>query len=380
MGFLKKLIPILFVLACFAGCSSVIKIPDYSHFYTFSMYGGEGERNFQFPVSVTDSLKLLWETETHGGFANTSVTIKDSLVFIGDLSGRVYCYELGSGKEIGLLRYKGITNSSILSAGNKIIFLLEYPNKEFSSVIFYDIKSGDELKNIKLKGKVSSEPILTDENVTISTRDGLLYMLNMKGELVWMYNLKHRVNSSPALWGCLLAVVSAEGSLFVFDFEAKKLLTTIQLDGIFEGGLTIRDGILYCGNNAGVVYAVDLRHDKILWKFNSKFRIKNIPVTDEKNVYIANLMGEAYSVTRDSGSLNWKITTDGLFDIAPAVTNDFLILPDQNRKILFIKKDSGKIEREFKVTGRNKLSPVIFNNSLFLGYEKGKVARYEFVK
>lgn len=380
MGFLRKIFTILLVSALFAGCASVIKVPESNQTSSHKMLGKSGARDFYYKGNYSDSIKLCWIGETHGGYANTSITIKDNAVFIGDLSGRVMAFDYNTGKEIGELKYKGSVNSAIITNNTLIVFTLENPNSTFTSVIYYDIRNGNEYKEIKIAGKITSELIFDDDNLFFNTQEGDIYIYNLKGEELWYYKTNSKILSSLACTGNLLTAITTTGKLMVFDLLQQKLVSTIQLDGIFEGGTSIKESILYCVNNSGIVYAVDLTEDRVKWKFDSRSRMKTFPVIDSANVYIANLKGDLYSINAKTGVMNWVLFTEGLFDAAPAVTGNLLIVPDQNKKVLFVSKNDGRILRTLTLDGRVKLSPVIKDNFVFFGYEKGKIAKYEFVK
>lgn len=380
VGLLRYYFNILFALSLFAGCGSVIKVPESNLDYSHKMFGKDGARDFYYKGNFPDSLKLSWIGETHGGFTNTSITVKNGFVFVSDLSGFVFCFDFVTGKEIGQIKTKGIISSSVITNSNKIIFPVQFQNANYSSVIYYDIKNGEETKNIKLPGKLSSELILENDEIICISQEGRLYVLNLKGEQVWSFDFNKMILSPPVSSGSLVCVISADGTLYVLDTAQKKVLSTLKLDGNYEAGLVIKNSVLYCGNNEGIISAIDLTKDKILWQFDTKYRIKSFPVIDSENIYVANLRGQIYALSSLTGKMLWKTETNGLFESSPIVTDNYLIVPDQDKKLLFIAKDSGKIIKSLLLEGRNKLSPVIINSSLFIGYEKGKIAKYEFVK
>ena len=223
MGFLRKLfIYILIPLLLFAGCSGVIKVPESDFNYSYKMLGMNGSRDFYYKQMITDSLKFCWSAETNGGLANTSVTVKNGAVFIGDLSGRVFSFDFKTGKEIGELKSKGAINSSIVLNDYRLFYSIEYPNAQNSSVVFYDFKNGDELKNVKLQGKITPELISDEEKIVAATREGGLYVMDFSGNQKWFYNLNCKIISSPVLFGDLVCIVSADGKLFVLDIKWEK--------------------------------------------------------------------------------------------------------------------------------------------------------------
>ena len=95
MGLLKYKIFILLVIVLISGCArSVIKYATKLDENPYKMYGKNPSRAFFSAESISDSLILKWETEANGSFPNSSVSVYDDLVFINDLSGRIFCYQI----------------------------------------------------------------------------------------------------------------------------------------------------------------------------------------------------------------------------------------------------------------------------------------------
>ena len=119
---MKKIIIIL-SFSLIVGCSSsYIKVPVPKSENSYDMFGKTGKREFYIAQSIGDSLIKKWEAETNGSFPNSSITVYDSLVFINDLSGRVYCIGLNTGKTLGQLKNKGAVYTSPVIDNSTLIF------------------------------------------------------------------------------------------------------------------------------------------------------------------------------------------------------------------------------------------------------------------
>ena len=95
MGLLKYKIFLLILLLLISGCArSVIKYATGLDEDPYRMYGKNPSRDFYSPENISDSLVLKWESEANGSFPNSSVSVYDDLVFINDLSGRIFAIRL----------------------------------------------------------------------------------------------------------------------------------------------------------------------------------------------------------------------------------------------------------------------------------------------
>ncbi|MDY0082702.1 MAG: hypothetical protein RBR74_05930, partial [Ignavibacteriaceae bacterium] len=81
------LLSALFIYGC---AKSLIKISFDQDEKQQLMFGGSPDRNFYSPIEVSDSLIEIWNQDVYGSFNNSSVVIKDSLIFTSDLGGRVF--------------------------------------------------------------------------------------------------------------------------------------------------------------------------------------------------------------------------------------------------------------------------------------------------
>jgi len=77
------------MLLIIAGCSKRIVLNEInlsgdSH----AMFGKTTERIFYNDITLGDSLKLKWETDTKGSYKNTSLIFLDEIMFASDLADR----------------------------------------------------------------------------------------------------------------------------------------------------------------------------------------------------------------------------------------------------------------------------------------------------
>jgi hypothetical protein len=125
MGSLKiKILSLILLLSLFGCGRSIIKVVTQLDDEPYQMFGKTPSREFFIPVEVTDSLNLLWENDIYGTFPNSSVSVYDELVFVNDLSGRIFCFNINDGKEIGKIKYDGAVYSTPIPFKTTIVYFL----------------------------------------------------------------------------------------------------------------------------------------------------------------------------------------------------------------------------------------------------------------
>jgi len=381
MGFLKTNILFLLIVILLNGCGrSIIKVATKVDEDPFQMFGKIPSRNFFIPVDASDSLKLLWESEVYGTFPNSSVSIYDDLVFVNDLSGKIFCFNINDGKQIGKLKYDGAVYSTPLVFKNIVVFPVASDDDDETELIFYDYLNGKEQESIEIPGRVLTEMIAVEDGLIFTTEHGSVFRYDLNREEIWETETKKPTRGSPAMKDNIFVFGNDDGEIIVLNSETGDSIYTKKIGGQFYGGFTIDQNIIYAGNENGFLYAMRLENGEILWQFNTGSRILMTPAVDDKNVIVGNLSGKLFSFNKQTGKLNWQIQLEGVLNSTPLLTNNIIILPDVLFSFHLIDKETGNVTRTVSLDGRAKLSPVYFHNLLFIGFDDGVLRAYEFVQ
>ena len=380
MGLLKYKIILLLILILLTGCArSVIKYAVKLDENPYQMFGKNPSREFYVSTTVSDSLVMKWESEMYGSFLNSSVSIYSDLVFINDLSGRIFCYQFETGKEIGKVKYSGgSVYSTPIPYKNRIVFPVAIENENITELVYYDYNDGKELHNIELPGRVLTQMIADSNDIYFTTEIGSAYKFTSKGKKIWETHTRVPTRSSPALKNKLLIFGNDKGEIIALNSENGDSVYTKKIGGAFFSGLTISNDVIFVGNNNGNLYALNISNGEIIWQFDSGARILMNPAVDDKNVYFGNLEGAFCSLNKTNGKQNWKIQLPGLFDATPLITENIIILPDIIFALHLIDKADGKLIKSISLEGRVKLTPVIHKKTLFIGFDDGVIRAYEF--
>jgi outer membrane protein assembly factor BamB len=381
MGLLKYKIFLLMIMLLISGCArSVIKYATGLDEDPYKMYGKNPSREFYSPENISDSLVLKWESEANGSFPNSSVSAYDDLVFINDLSGRIFCYQIESGKKIGSLKYSsGSVYSTPIPFRSKVIFPVADEKENLTDLIIYDYNQGNELEDIEIPGRVLTQMIAVDDDVLFTTEVGIAYRFNSSGKKIWETHTRVPTRSSPALVDSLFIFGNDNGEIIALNSSSGDSVYVKKIGGHFLSGLTIFENVIYAGNDNGIVYALNAEDGEIIWQFDTGSRIKMEPALDEQNLYIGNLRGNFFSLNKITGNENWRTDFQGILNVTPLATENLILLPNVLFTIHFLDKHTGDVLKSIPLDGRAKLSPVIHKNILFIGFDDGVIRAYEFV-
>ncbi len=377
---MKKISLIFFaVLLTTSGCrQSLIQVEARRDDAQFPMFGFSTNRQFYLPVEVNDSITLKWENSINGTFPFSSVVLSDKFVFTSDLSGRIYCFNIETGKESGLLRNKGVINAAPVLHRLWVIYALTEINHNNSYIHFYDFVNGRLVFELPVEGKVLSELIKLKDGIIFTTESGSIIKYNFAGGKEYEIETGVFTHTSTALKDDKLIFGNDAGEIIAFDVNKAKIIYRAKFEDTFAGGIAISANTIFAGSNNGFVYALDLMTGNLLWKFNSGSKVLMTPVFTHDKIYFGNLKGEFFSLNKFDGSMVWKTETKGLLNISPLVTKNLIVLPDHNLKLHFIDVDDGTITKSILLEGRARLSPVFHKDLLFIGFDRGILQAYEF--
>lgn len=370
------LISVIFIYGC---AKSLIKISFDKDENQHLMFGGNSGRNFYYPVEVSDSLVEIWNQDVYGSFDNSSAVVKDSLIFTSDLGGRIFCFDVYSGKQVGILRSKGSVFSAPLIKNYNLVYALVIDNENKTELIFYDLFRGVELFNVEIKGRVLSEMILESDNIILCTENGEVQKLSIGAKEIWSTKINSKNYSNPALADNRILLADINGNFIALDYQTGKIIYKNKIAGPVFSGITVKEGKAFFADNNGIVYCVDILSGKLIWNYNTGDRIRSNPALDDYDLYIGNLKGNLYSIDQNNGLLKWMTKLEGVIQSTPVITKNKIITVNLNRSFSILNKLDGSISKTIELNGRGKLSPVLYDNILIIGYDDGKLSAYEFV-
>lgn len=384
MGFLKNLIKILFfllVLIFIFGCArSIIKIAAPKDDNTVSQFGITGERNFFIPIEIGDSLKLLWERDVHGSFNNSSFIFFDSTIVVHDLSGRIHTFNIHTGKQTGVLKFKGAVFSTPLVFGFNLVIALVQNNENKTELIFYDFFNGKELKTVDIPGKVINQMLKIENDFIIVTENGLIKRFGSRGDEIWSNETDVFIHCNPAYNNGKIFFGNDKGQFICINAKSGELIYKKELGSTFNSGVTIRNSTAYVGDDKGILYALNTDDGSIKWQYSTGSRILMNPAADENDIFVANLSGNVFSINMNNGSLNWQQSFNGaVFNSTPLITIDRIVIPNLFQTVILLDKKNGELKKEIKLNNRAKMTPAVRDNILFIGFDNGMVRAYEIV-
>lgn len=378
MAGIFKAISIFIVLIGISACSKKIQLNhNLEDNLDWTTFGKNPSRNFFVEENIGDDFQKLWEYSTSAGTHLTSVTIKDSVIFVGNLRGRVHAIDLISGNKIGEIDVKSPIYSSIQVTGNEIIVATAGNKSNSQKIIWYDFVNGKETRSFEVCSSVENEMISIGDDVFVSCTDGTLLLLNRNNNVVWRRNIPTKFYSNPSSNGEVIISAGIDGKVYCLDLKTGKIIWEFRSSSPIFSGTVIKDNFVFVGNDAGDLYKIDIKNGNQIWKFNCQSKITALPTIDDLHIYIGTLSGDIYALDMSDGKLVWRRNVGGVVNNSILAFANKLIIPVLNRNVVILSKDDGILLNKIEFPGRVKLSPVYVQNKIIFGCDDDLIIAYE---
>lgn len=378
MAGIFKAVSILIVLIGISACSKKIQLNyNLEDNQDWTSFGKNPARNFYIDEVLGDDFQKLWEYSTSAGTHLTSVTVKDSVVFIGNLRGRVHAIDLMNGNKIGEIDVKSPIYSSVQVTGNEIIVATAGNKSNSQKIIWYDFVNGKETRSFEVCSSVENEIISIGDNVFVSCTDGTLLLLNRNNNVVWRRNIPTKFYSNPSSDGEVIISAGIDGKVYCLDFKTGKIIWEFRSSSPIFSGTVIKDNFVFVGNNTGDLYKIDIKNGNQIWKFNCQSKISALPTLDDLHIYIGTLSGDIYALDMSDGKLVWRRNVGGVVNNSILAFANKLIVPILNRNVAILSKYDGNLLKNIEFPGRVKLSPVYVQNKIIFGCDDDLIIAYE---
>jgi eukaryotic-like serine/threonine-protein kinase len=192
-----------------------------------------------------------------------------------------------------------------------------------------------------------SPPVADGKTLFIGSLDRKLYALDASsGEKVWQKDLGAAILCSPVTGTDLpLFVAAFDGSLLALDKSTGDILWQESYDGRLWSTPALQDGLLYFGDDLGVIRAVDASNGSLVWSDDIGSAILGSLLATPEGLYFGTEAGDLYAYGLDGKKL-WNdglnVDSDAIklygtpvlaganILLAPVVAVNFLIAYDQS--------------------------------------------------
>lgn len=257
----------------------------------------------------------VWEFATETNPTIGSPIVKDGVVYIGSGDGRIYALDALTGTERwSHLTLDWITNTPALSGNILAVSSLD------GWVTTYDTNTGKKRFSFRgLNRPVMGSPIIMDEFIYITYRNGFVTSVNLKETEVLFESRWYRLGLQLWLWGMADHPGLPKGVNWVKHVGGSVNLTP-----------AVDENKIYVPVEGGLLRALDSITGKYLWTFDSGTDNLSTPTLVENILLVGDSKGAIRAVDRDSGEEQWSLQIAEGLTSRPVLAGDTLYIASRD--------------------------------------------------
>jgi len=351
---------------------------------------------------VLPSGTLKW-TFTTGEPVHSSPTVVEGTVYIGSRDRKLYALDA----ETGELRWEFHAGSWVESSPIVVDGVVYFGSND-GNIYALDAETGSELWSFATKYAVRSSPAFADGTIYIGSDDYYLYAVDAEtGTGIWRADLGNIVYSSPVVTQGLVVVGAFDGTIHSFNANNGKLRLKFDTKaGLVVSSPAVKDGIVYCSNSQGSLYAIDPKARN--WPFEHKLKVywealwiygvapkppkpsgliassnlgwgiktTSSPAIVDDHIYIG-AGNELMAVDINTTEIIWKFPTEGSVTSSPAIVGSNIYIGSQDGRLYAVDKNTGEKHWDYLTGGEITSSPAVINGMIFIASHDGKVYAFE---
>ena len=322
--------------------------------------------------TMPDRLDLLWEFKVENGAFESTPTIVDGVVYIGDLDDRVYALDLSSGKSLWEFKTDiGFYAAPAVQSGRIFVGNMDG--------YFYclNAKDGKLIWQFEAGATIDGGANFYKDNVIFGSQDAHLYCLDQAtGELVWKHEIDDQIRCSPTVIDNRAFVAGCDGVLHMIDLDNGESLGGVVIDSPTGVTPAATDQFALFGTEQAGFYCVDWKAEKISWNYQDPLgsvSTRSNPAIAPGHVIFGARNRKVISLKPKTGEVNWQFEARGPIDSSPVIANDRVFVGADDRRMYILNLGTGEKIAERELNGKIIGSPALSNGKLIVATNRGVV-------
>ena len=142
--------------------------------------------------------------------------------------------------------------------------------------------------------------------------------------------------------------------------------------GEIKSAPSISDGLLYFTSQDGKLYCAKIKHQAVIWSYDSKAQIETSPLIQNNKVIFGNIGGWVTALDAKSGKVLWKYKANEAVYSSPAGINGNIIFGTNDNSLICL-DDNGKFIWSTPLDGNITTAPAVAENRIIVTSTDGKV-------
>jgi len=142
---------------------------------------------------------------------------------------------------------------------------------------------------------------------------------------------------------------------------------SFEAAGFVESSPTIVDGVIYFGDEEGIVYAVDIDDQETIWSFQTGGQIRSDAQVVDGSVYIGSVDQSVYAIDAETGTQEWRFPTDSHVNAAPTRVGDTVYVGSEDNNVYAIDAETGTENWHYTTGDLVTNAPTVVDGTVYIG-------------
>lgn len=317
------------------------------------------------------NLEVIWKhTLPDSGYEATALIVA-GVVYVGDVDGTFYAYNLDDGSEVWQQKFEG----SGFLAGAAYHDGRLYTGDFNGNIRALDATDGKELWQYEAKGEAYAAPNVVDGRVLITTEAGeLISLAAASGKEQWHFQIEAPLRCWPTVVDGRVLLAGCDERVHVVDIVTGQEVAGVDIDGPTGSTPAMLDGKALFGTEQGSFYSIDIENVKIIWRYQDPENIDAIHTAAavDSRIAVYGTQGKtAYALKPASGEVAWKFAVRSHVESSPVIAGDSAYLATKRGMIHRVDINSGKELWNYEAGGDFQASFAIADGRLVIGNTDG---------
>ncbi|MFV0346421.1 MAG: PQQ-binding-like beta-propeller repeat protein [Bacteroidales bacterium] len=205
--------------------------------------------------------------------------------------------------------------------------------------------------------RTSSSPMVYKGTTYWCDKKGKIYGVDIKGTLVFEYDLKTAVESSPLIYDSTLFIGRIDGFMTAISLKTKNIVWEYETMGEIHSPPNLmnfsgRDAIVF-GSYDNFLYCLDVKNGSKLSSFESGYYLNGAAALWDNHVIFGGCDQWLRIIDCKTGMQTDSLLLDAYIPSSPAIMGDYCYVGDYSGNIYELMLENGKITRHKKVVEGN---------------------------
>lgn len=323
--------------------------------------------------SLPDKPELVWKFEVENGAFEGTPAILDGVVYIGDLDGEVYAFDLKSGKK----KWTYETDSGFIASPavkDGLLYVGDFDGR----LHCLDISNGKLKWAFETNAEIDACVNFYKDNIVFGSQDATLYCLNAKtGKQVWKYEISDQIRCSATIVGNRTFVAGCDSLFHVIDLDKGEEVTNVPIEAPTMSTPAGQGDHVFFGTEAGAFFCVNWKGDaKIVWTFTDERAgqpIRSSAAVTKDRVVFGSRSKKVYALNPSDGKEVWRFAARQRVDCSPVVVGDRVFVGAADGRLYGLNLKDGEKLWEFEGRGGFIGSPAVAGGRMVIATDRGVV-------